>query len=79
MATKTKKTKEVAETKIEKKTRADLMAEAQKAGVKNFRVLNRAELEEVLKHIANPKTVVEIVDKAVARWKAGWGKGKEKK
>ncbi len=47
-------------------------------GVKNFRVLNKQELTDVLKNIGDQKAVDAIVAGAVARWKSGWGKGKNK-
>ena len=60
-------------------SRNELMIAAKDRGVKNFRVLNKQELSEVLKNIGDQKTVDAIVAGAVARWKAGWGskKGQE--
>lgn len=60
-------------------TRNELMLTAKQRGVKNFRVLNKQELTDVLKNIGDQKAVDAIVDGAVARWKAGWGKGKKQK
>ncbi|HPM42960.1 MAG TPA: hypothetical protein PLV52_03945 [Candidatus Omnitrophota bacterium] len=60
-------------------TRNELMLTAKQRGVKNFRVLNKQELADVLKNIGDQKTVDTIVAGAVARWKAGWGKGKTRK
>jgi len=57
-------------------SRNELMMTAKERGVKNFRVLNKQELTEVLKNIGDQKAVDGIVAGAVARWKAGWGKGK---
>jgi len=57
-------------------SRNELMMTAKERGVKNFRVLNKQELTEVLKNIGDQKAVDAIVAGAVARWKAGWGKKK---
>jgi hypothetical protein len=59
-------------------SRNELMQTAKDRGVKNFRVLNKQELADVLKNIGDQKTVDAIVAGAVARWKSGWGKKKEK-
>jgi len=59
-------------------TRNELMLTAKQRGVKNFRVLNKQELADVLKNIGDQKVVDAIVAGAVARWKAGWGKNKHK-
>jgi hypothetical protein len=61
-------------------SRNELMMMAKERGVKNFRVLNKQELSEVLKNIGDQKAVDAIVAVAVARWKSGWGskKGKAK-
>src|SRR3989338_9448618 len=59
-------------------SRNELMMTAKERGVKNFRVLNKQELSEVLKNIGDQKTVDAIVAGAVARWKSGWGKRKGK-
>ena len=59
-------------------SRNELMLVAKERGVKNFRVLNKQELGEVLKNIGDQKAVDAIVTVAVARWKAGWGKEKAK-
>lgn len=60
-------------------TRNELMLTAKQRGVKNFRVLNKRGLADVLKNIGDQKAVDAIVAGAVARWKAGWGKGKKLK
>lgn len=57
-------------------SRNELMMTAKERGVKNFRVLNKQELSEVLKNIGDQKAVDAIVAGAVARWKSGWGKKK---
>ena len=59
-------------------SRHELMIAAKERGVKNFRVLNKQELSEVLKNIGDQKTVDAIVAGAVARWKSDWGKRKDK-
>lgn len=58
-------------------SRNELMMVAKDRGIKNFRVLNKQELEDVLKNIGNQKAVDAIVSGAVARWKSGWGKRKD--
>lgn len=58
-------------------TRNDLMLQAKAKGIKNFRILNKAELEEVLREGASSDLIARTIDVAVARWKAGWGKGKK--
>lgn len=57
-------------------SRNELMIAAKERGVKNFRVLNKQELSDVLKNIGDQKAVDAIVAGAVARWKSGWGKKK---
>ena len=59
-------------------SRNELMLAAKDRGVKNFRVLNKQELAEVLKNIGDHKAVDAIVAGAVARWKSGWGTKKAK-
>jgi len=59
-------------------SRADLMDQAKKKGIKNFRVLNKAELEEAVKPSTSQERIKAIVTGAVARWKAGWSSGKGK-
>jgi hypothetical protein len=56
----------------------ELMMTAKERGVKNFRVLNKQELTDVLKNIGDQKAVDAIVAGAVTRWKSGWGKGKSR-
>ncbi|MDD5736694.1 MAG: hypothetical protein PHH20_00190 [Candidatus Omnitrophica bacterium] len=57
-------------------SRNELMLVAKERGVKNFRVLNKQELADVLKNIGDQKALDAIVAGAVARWKSGWGKKK---
>ena len=59
-------------------SRNELMITAKERGVKNFRVLNKQELTDILKNIGDQKAVDAIVAGAVARWKSGWGKGKSR-
>ena len=59
-------------------SRNEFMMTAKERGVKNFRVLNKQELIEVLKNIGDQKAVDAIVNGAVVRWKAGWGSRKDK-
>lgn len=57
-------------------SRNELMMAVKERGVKNFRVLNKQELSDVLRNIGDQKIVDGIVTGAVARWKAGWGSKK---
>ncbi len=59
-----------------KQTRNDLMLQAKDRGIKNFRVLNKEELAQVLADGVTQERINEIVSGSVARWKAGWGKRK---
>ena len=58
-------------------SRNDLMLQAKAKGIKNFRILNREELQTILRMVDAGATEAqlkeEVVDKAVARWKSGWG------
>ena len=80
MATKKKKAKE-SEVKVQsvtlQETRQALMLMAKDRGIKNFRVLNKAELGQVLSEGATPDQIEQVISGAVARWKAGWGSKKE--
>ena len=49
------------------------MLMAKDRGIKNFRVLNKAELAEVVTDGVTPERIQEVVVGSVARWKAGWG------
>lgn len=59
-------------------TRHELMLKAEERGIKNFRVINKEELIEILKEGTTQERINEIVADAVARWKVGWGKKKQK-
>jgi hypothetical protein len=73
-AMKKKAKKKVVEVKAEvKQTRNALMLEAKDRGVKNFRVLNKEELRQVLADGVSQDRINEVVSGAVTRWKAGWG------
>ena len=80
MATKKKKAKESA-VKVQvvtlPETRQALMLMAKDRGIKNFRVLNKAELVQVLAEGVTPDQIEQVVSGAVARWKVGWGSKKE--
>ncbi len=76
MATKEKKQKQKTATKAPvslPETRQSLMLMAKDRGIKNFRVLNKAELAEVVTDGVTPERIQEVVVGSVARWKAGWG------
>lgn len=75
MATKDKKVKKSKEkaSAVIAETRQVLMLKAKERGVKNFRVLNKEELVQVLADGVAPERIQEVVVGAVSRWKAGWG------
>lgn len=81
MATKEKKTKKVAQkgAAVVTETRQALMLKAKEIGIKNFRVLNRDELVQVLSKDVTQELVDKVVTGAVARWKSGWGTKKRQK
>ncbi len=54
-------------------TRNQLMEEVKKRGIKNFRVMNKAELAEIGGG-AKPERIEAIQKEAVSRWKSGWTK-----
>lgn len=75
-----KKKQETEPIQVEAKvTRQALMLKAKEKGIKNFRVLNKAELGLVLADGVTPEEITKIVSGAVARWKSGWGSKKDKK
>jgi len=61
-----------------KVTRQVLMLKAKERGIKNFRVLNKKELESVLADEVTQDQINKVVSGAVARWKSGWGSGKSR-
>ncbi len=75
-----RKAKEAEKQKVEpivNESRNTLMLKAKERGIKNFRVLSKAELGQVLAEGVTQEQIDEVVSGAVARWKAGWGsKGK---
>lgn len=76
MATK-QKTKSTTKTAvILPETRQALMLMAKERGIKNFRVLNKAELKQVLVEGVTQEQIDQVVAGAVTRWKAGWGSKK---
>ena len=58
-------------------TRQALMLLAKERGIRNFRVLNKAELTQVLSDGVTQELIQEVVAGAVTRWKAGWGSKKK--
>lgn len=81
MVAKTKKQKQKPAPKApvnRPETRQALMMLAKERGIKNFRVLNKAELDQVLAEGVTPERIQEVVSGAVTRWKAGWGTKKAK-
>ena len=76
MVKKTKKQKVVKQEV--KETRNALMLQAKDRGIKNFRVLNKEELQTVLTEGATEEKIAEVVAGAVTRWKSGWGTKKGK-
>lgn len=54
------------------KSRNELMQEVKSRGIKNFRVMNKAELIEIFNG-ASQTRISEIQVEAVDRWKSGWG------
>jgi len=76
VGTKQKKQKQkqvVKEPVVLPETRQALMLMAKDKGIKNFRVLNKIELQEVLAEGVTPERIQEVVVGAVTRWKSGWG------
>ena len=57
-------------------TRAQLMAEAQKKGIKYFRILSKDELDFVLHRAATEADITKTTEEARKRWQAGWKKNK---
>lgn len=52
-------------------TRNTLMLQAKNRGIKNFRVMNKSELEQVLKPGIGQKEILAVAIVAVDRWKKG--------
>jgi hypothetical protein len=75
---KASKEAESGEAPAKKLSRNELMLQAKAKGIKNFRVINKEDLVEILKEGTTQERINEIVSGAVTRWKSGWGKGKRK-
>ena len=54
-------------------SRSELMIVCKEKGVKNYRVINKVEMIDILAHIGDQAHVDAVVAGAVARWKQGWG------
>lgn len=76
MAKKAKRQKVVKVQPEVKQTRNALMLQAKDRGIKNFRVLNKEELTQVLADGVTQERINEVIAGAVTRWKAGWGSKK---
>ena len=63
----------VAEKEAKGPSRNDLMLKAKEKGIKNFRILNKMELLQVLDPSMPPEAMKAIIDVAIARWKSGFG------
>lgn len=73
----TKPAVKVEKAETEGQSRNQLMEVVKSRGIKNFRVMNKAELAEIVGG-AKADRVAEIQKQAVERWKTGWGTKKEK-
>lgn len=74
MVVKDKKQKQKSATKMPvslPEARQALMLLAKERRIKNFRVLNKAELKQVLAEGVTQEQIQEVVSGSVARWKAG--------
>ena len=60
----------------EGQSRNQLMETVKSRGIKNFRVMNKVELAEIVGG-AKPERIDAIQKEAVRRWKSGWGTKKE--
>ena len=76
MAKKAKKQKVIKVQPEVKQTRNALMLQAKERSIRNFRVLNKEELLQVLADDVTKDRINEVVAGAVTRWKSGWGKRK---
>ena len=68
----TKPAVKVEKAETEGQSRNQLMEEVKSRGIKNFRVMNKAELTEIVGG-AKPERIEAIQKEAVNRWKSGWG------
>lgn len=60
-------------------SRSELVLEAKTRKIKNFRVMNKAELTEILKPGTTTARIKQIEEDAVKRWKSGWKYNKKGK
>ena len=67
----------VEKTETEGQSRNQLMEMVKSRRIKNFRVMNKEELAEIVSG-AKADRIAEIQKQAVERWKSGWGTKKEK-
>lgn len=74
----TRKAQVVKEKTLKKRTKGDgptrneLMLAVKAKKIANFRVMNKAELAEILKPDTTPSRIKEIQEIAVKRWQSGW-------
>ena len=61
---------------VSKDSRNQLMEKVKAQGIKNFRVMNKAELAEIVGG-AKPERIEAIQKESVERWKSGWGTKKK--
>ena len=66
----------IAKIETEGLNRNQLMGEVKSRGVKNFRVMNKAELTEIVGG-AKSERIETIQKEAVERWKSGWATKKK--
>jgi len=59
-------------------SRQELMELARSKKIKNFRVMNKEELAEIVKSGTSAARAKEIEETAVKRWKSGWSVNKKK-
>lgn len=59
-------------------SRQELMELAKSKKIKNFRVMNKEELAEIVKSGTSQTRIKEIEETAVKRWKSGWSVNKKK-
>lgn len=58
-------------------SRKDLIAEAQRRGIKYFRILTKEELIKVLTPETTKEEIKTITQAAIKKWKEGWTKGEK--
>ncbi len=73
----TKPAAKVEKDETQGQSRKQLMEEVKSRGIKNFRVMNKTELSEIVGG-AKADRIQEIMEQAVKRWKSGWGTKQEK-